>query len=882
MKKYFQSNFVTVIALFLMAVLGLLAIYPEVFVTFKTSFVLWNDYCIDYPLTFVLTTFFYQGGIQLWDYFGQMPFFHTYAVFGLFKFPNVITAITYYVLAPFSDDSGRLFHHVFAWANLMTLLFIRLVGIFLLLKTVTRNRVILTAGTVIFAVFFCQWAFIKGGFYMSYFPLGMYFIVRFFQGMQWRYFAAMFLFFIICLGNGMHYGGYMYLPMHFFIISGMIWRIFINPASRNPINGHFWDRVRWRDIAWVILVAILVIAPYAYIIKFGFTDLAFNQANSRISHPFNPLWYFHNPDFYPGDPSSFFSAILNFQWGSDTFYLGISFLFLGLVGLVLGRNTLKWFFAIGVAFLWLLSFPREGINIGLIAHWINALTNPLKTIPRAFPYAFQSMLPYLLMPLVVMGIEALRELYGGKKYSGFSLLMLGASMFCVLLISIATLPLGSKVYLIICTVLILAGIAGIHFRDSSRTRTFLLGAVCFLVVIDVLLIIHQSKTKIAQFIRKPTVLDVSPQMGMVEYDFQNPSIFPYRYSYTLHFSYRDEIYLWFPHSVSSDFYHVINQGLNYVYLNAYNPRHVEFAKWLNDPQMATYLMQNNEFIFLAQAGINASPDALSRICSAGLARQVVEVGDPQHKLNLPDQWPEGIINKDQEDLKYSQLLAALEDVTYQSEYHLQGDMIVFTWHLPSSFPAHLASSLFPSEQRYLRFLVEGTTEAWKELQPTQGELIRPYTFDVQNIKKGDLKAAFPVNDFPLHRKAVLLYPSSENQGVEGLWRRQFDNLGITYRAKRDGWLVAHYPYDSKWRISVDGQPVTYYRVDKSFIGFPLTRGEHKILIQYWPHSFLRILLLISALLASLGLPVLIFLGLRWEQNSDKETASSLNHLEKNS
>ena len=24
--------------------------------------------------------------------------------------------------------------------------------------------------------------------------------------------------------------------------------------------------------------------------------------------------------------------------------------------------------------------------------------------------------------------------------------------------------------------------------------------------------------------------------------------------------------------------HVINQGLNYVYLNGYNPRHVEFAK----------------------------------------------------------------------------------------------------------------------------------------------------------------------------------------------------------------------------------------------------------------------------------------------------------------
>jgi len=154
MKKYFRSDFIIVLALFLAAVLVSVAAYPEVFVNFKTSSVLWNDYNIDYALSFVLTNFIYQGGIQLWDYFGQMPFFHTYAVFGFFKFPNVVTALAYSVLAPFSENSGRLFAHVFVWADLMTLLFIRIIGIFLLLKTVTKNRVILTIGTVIFAVFF--------------------------------------------------------------------------------------------------------------------------------------------------------------------------------------------------------------------------------------------------------------------------------------------------------------------------------------------------------------------------------------------------------------------------------------------------------------------------------------------------------------------------------------------------------------------------------------------------------------------------------------------------------------------------------------------------------------------------------------------------------
>ena len=868
MRKLLRSNYVTVGFLFLAAVGVSAIVYPEVFISFKTSFALWNDYCIEYPLTFVLTNFFYQGGIQLWNHYGQLPFFHTYVAYGLFKFPNVLTAIVYCLMAPFCEDSSRLFHQVFTWVNLMTLLLIRLVGIFLLLRTVTKEILVLTLGTVISAVFLGQWGFSRGEFYMSYFPLGMYFIVRFFQEIQWRYFAAMFLFFIISLGNGIHYGAYMYLPMHFFIISGILWRLFFNPASRVFVNTFRpvispGMKVRWQDIGWVIALAGLIMAPYAYIVKFGFSDLAFGQADSRITHPFSPQWYFHNPDVNLGDPSSFISSILNFQMGIDAFYLGIVFLFLAIAGLVLSKHPLKWFFGIGVFFLWLLSFPREGMNLGFVAHWINALTNPLKTIPRSFPYTCQSMLFYLLLPLVVMGIEIVRELYQGNKYSKTQLLTLGAMVLLVVWLSVPTLPSESRTYLIVCSLLIMGGIVFMHIRSTAVTRALFLGIMCFLMLSDLFLVIYQSKWKIAQSERKSTILDAAPQAGMLAYDFENPSIFPYRYTYALNFSYRDEIYMWFPHGVSSDLHHVVNQALNYAYLNGHNPRHIQFVKWLDDPSMWSYLSQNNEFIFLAQAAVNDSPEALNRICAAGLARQVITVADSLHSLNLPDQWPHDISSKVQ-DIQYDQVSATLDDLTDYSEYHPQGDMMIFTWHLPSNFPDHLASSWFLEEQRYLRFLIQAEGQQWHELQATQGELIRPYTFDVQNIKKGELKAAFPKNDFPLHQKCVLLYPSTNNQGVQGLWRSQFDNLGITFKAKKDGWWVGHYPYDKKWRITVDGNSVAYYRVNKSFIGFPLVHGEHKILIQYWPDSPLRILLLVSAILTTLGLPMLMFFALRWE------------------
>ena len=64
---------------------------------------------------------------------------------------------------------------------------------------------------------------------------------------------------------------------------------------------------------------------------------------------------------------------------------------------------------------------------------------------------------------------------------------------------------------------------------------------------------------------------------------------------------------------------------------------------------------------------------------------------------------------------------------------------------------------------------------------------------------------------------------------------------------------------------MDSRQVHFYRANKSFIGFPISKGEHKILIQYWPHSPLRLLLLVSACLTTLGLPLIIILALRWEQ-----------------
>lgn len=48
----------------------------------------------------------------------------------------------------------------------------------------------------------------------------------------------------------------------------------------------------------------------------------------------------------------------------------------------------------------------------------------------------------------------------------------------------------------------------------------------------------------------------------------------------------------------------------------------------------------------------------------------------------------------------------------------------------------------------------------------------------------------------------------------------------------DGYFVTSIPYDEGFTISVDGEKIDYEKVNKAFIGFPITKGKHHIVFQY--------------------------------------------------
>lgn len=87
-----------------------------------------------------------------------------------------------------------------------------------------------------------------------------------------------------------------------------------------------------------------------------------------------------------------------------------------------------------------------------------------------------------------------------------------------------------------------------------------------------------------------------------------------------------------------------------------------------------------------------------------------------------------------------------------------------------------------------------------------------YTMPVSSIEA----AAHQVDPFIVNAKNV-----SDNS-IEG-----------TVHVSADGYFSTTLPYDQGYRITVDGKSQQYEKVNTAFVGFPITKGEHHIVISFY-------------------------------------------------
>lgn len=78
----------------------------------------------------------------------------------------------------------------------------------------------------------------------------------------------------------------------------------------------------------------------------------------------------------------------------------------------------------------------------------------------------------------------------------------------------------------------------------------------------------------------------------------------------------------------------------------------------------------------------------------------------------------------------------------------------------------------------------------------------------------------------------------------------------TVEAENDSILFLSVPYSSGWKAKVDGETTEALEVNSTFIGIPVTAGEHQVEIVYTtPYFNIGLMISIAALLGAIAASV---------------------------
>ncbi|MBR0598459.1 YfhO family protein [Sinanaerobacter chloroacetimidivorans] len=64
-----------------------------------------------------------------------------------------------------------------------------------------------------------------------------------------------------------------------------------------------------------------------------------------------------------------------------------------------------------------------------------------------------------------------------------------------------------------------------------------------------------------------------------------------------------------------------------------------------------------------------------------------------------------------------------------------------------------------------------------------------------------------------------------------------DVISGSVNAAEDGWFITTIPYDKNFEVAVDGKAVSFEKVNTAFVGFPITKGAHRIVFHYVSPGF---------------------------------------------
>ena len=865
MKRYVWRDIGLTFAI-TMAILAVL--YPDQFIHCNRRFMMSHDTELHEENLFTLLSHFFQGGVQLYDRFDGLSNIYNLMTAGLYSVLDLLLAGVYLVISPFSDHSGELLHNVYSIGFYTGAALLRILGGYLLLTKFTKNRAAIIIALVYFNVFLSSQVINRGmhtNNLYSYLPLLFYFILNFLESFKLKELSLAALVLGIAIANAPFFAlSYFYIIVHFFIVSCLI-VFFIYPfqglKDKGWGNVHGWIKLQpWRYTLGISIALILLLLPYALMNHYFKSD--FFIANSGLNgtqgrlHGMGIEQYFSFPGRSYAHPLEFLIKAFDFsitRWGSTWMFLGFSAFFFIVCALILSRQRLKWIIFWLAVFLFSLNIPANPKDLYAFAHWFNVLTNPFHFLDRSFHMS--ALLWYFsLPPLIALGVESILALVLKREETVHVKrvpMVLGVFIGLIaLFLYLGPPPVQGYVLTQSLIVIIFLWLFSRPHRLRTRWTAIILGVI--FVGIDLVAL----KAYVDQDLDEQVHLKPQSYLGLMSktaelIDYQNPKIFPQRIFYKTAPEGVTPPIQTYQNAFGAFYGHMplIQRFVRPAYL--YEPRPMVFKDLYNDNVNAAYLQKDGRIVFFAPYAMDRAIVPMSALVSSNFDRQVVlldrgapDLVDPSTVIR-PLPLPKQVVKEYVLDLS-------------NSKRFKRGDNTEFLVDLPKGFPSYMATSLFTND-----YFALGLTIDKAKLFPAQGYLSQPYSFDVQNVKEGKVALLLPSNVDIKDKKARFSLVQLDD--ITAVYKNTHDAWEFQYKVPLDGWIVFHYPYDTKWTVAIDGIKGTLYKANNYYLAVHVHAGEHRILLQYWPKSALRPLLLLSACLSVLGLFFVLWEGYRREE-----------------
>lgn len=867
---------------------------------------LWNNMSSSmyYNSMFMLVSHFFHGGIQLWSRFSQMNDAYYVLSYNLYSIENVVTVFIFICLSPFISLAGEGLYHIHLISLYGIMLLIRTVGTYILLRKLVSNKIVIFVGIVSLNVFLTYYMeappdwMLDGVF--SFFPMLLYFILCFFEELRLRSFLLVVLVMTLTFVNSPLFTlGYYYQVVHGVILACVV--SFVLQRGWRKLQGRSTlpPEELMKNLG-LALGCFLILLPYAWWIHSLTEDFYIHHSglggtHGRLSLFFNFSGYFYTEGRSFANPLEFIGTSLNYhpliQFASWPF-IGGSVLFFSLAALLLSKDRRKYIFAAAIFFILLLNtccypnnihllgwtihyswthpqdFWRGRIPFGYwllsvwlfissIAHWINAITNPLNSFVRSFQIPAMLMV-MLLAPLMAMGLESCFHWWNKRAdaihYRRRWLLLAFGVFVLVWDLSGGTksMPVfdtehDSKLYgeaaqnlglYILCLTTTFLSFMLMAEFFSSRSRWLGWTILAFAFVSDF------ACLKACLTYDNPANYTVVPIRLKSPYthqafipDYPNPRILPFREYFN---PYGEDILPLFDHDsffMYGDFYRYVPMGRLFRPWDIYEPRHISYKDLYPDMQMQQYLTENPRTISFADYAFDSRYLDYSQIVRLGLTSRVIMADEEPYNRSFIKTIDRVRIPPTEETKKFYNV--ALD--AGKARLHKAPGGWEYQFDLPEDFPAFLSTSILSYDDTSWKLIVND-----RELMPMQGKLTTPYTFDVQNVRERKVAMLLPEE---IKKNADINLQVKLPDRILRIWKNNYDDLGFTYEAPKDGWLVFNYPYDKKWELTIDNYKTPLSRVNRYFIGVPILAGEHQVLLRYWPHTSLRFWIFISMALS---------------------------------